>query len=45
MELLREDLNKVVEEWNLHYMRSSCQFPGGHPNELYFLPDLHGKFV
>lgn len=42
MELVQQDLNRVVTEWNSHFLRSSRRFPGGHPNELYFLPELHG---
>ena len=41
--LLQADLNKVQEHWNTHYITSSrFDTIKGRPDELYFLPELHG---
>ena len=45
MQILQRDLERVRIEWNNHRLRpvrnSVC--PSGHPNELYYLPQLLGK--
>ena len=42
MGLLQRELDRVLTEWNSHLIRGSRVSCGGHPNELYFLPELHG---
>lgn len=46
MPLLKEELYRVVELWNLHRIRpqsSNEHSPPGRPEVLYFLPELNGK--
>ena len=44
MDLMQEELHRVVLEWNVHRIRPSTnlEFPSGKPDILYFLPDLKG---
>ena len=44
MELIQKDLNRARSEWNLHQIRPprTSANPSGHPNELYFLPQILG---
>ena len=46
MHLIQEDIQRVMVEWNCHRIRSShhAVCPSGHPNELYFLPQIHGSY-
>ena len=42
-QLLQDDLDKVKEHWNTHLIRGSRHDTiSGRPDELYFLPELHG---
>lgn len=46
MPLIREELHRVAELWNLHRIRpqsSNRDSPAGRPEILYFLPELNGK--
>ena len=47
MHLIQEDLDSVSSEWNSHRIRplrdSDC--PPGHPNELYFMPQILGMEI
>ena len=41
--LRQDDLDKVKELWNTHLIRGSRHNTiSGRPNELFFLPELHG---
>ena len=41
--LLQDDLDKVTEHWNTHLIRGSrYDTISGRPDELFFLPELHG---
>ena len=41
--LLQDDLDKVKEHWNTHLIRGSRHDTiSGRPDELFFLPELHG---
>ncbi|XP_068710989.1 uncharacterized protein [Montipora foliosa] len=41
--LLQDDLDKVKEHWNTHLIRGSrYDTISGRPDELFFLPELHG---
>ena len=42
-QLIQEDLDNVQEQWNTHLIRRSTHGTiSGRPNELYYLPELHG---
>lgn len=42
-QLIQNDLNLVKEHWNTHRIRrSSYHTVSGRPDELFFLPELHG---
>lgn len=42
-QLLQDDLDKVKEHWNTHLIRGSRHDTiSGRPDELFFLPELHG---
>ena len=42
-QLLQDDLDKVKEHWNTHLIRRSRHDTiSGRPDELFFLPELHG---
>ena len=46
MPLIREELHRCAELWNLHRIRpqsSNPDSPSGRPDVLYFLPELNGK--
>lgn len=46
MPLIREELHRCAELWNLHRIRpqsSNLDSPSGRPDVLYFLPELNGK--
>lgn len=45
MDLLQEDLDRVVNNWNSHTIRAtrSAECPHGKPNILYLLPGENGK--
>jgi len=41
--LLQDDLDNIKDHWNTHLIRGSKHGTvSGRPNELYFLPELHG---
>eukprot|EP00112_Aurelia_sp_Birch-Aquarium-sp1_P014494 Seg3133.2 transcript_id=Seg3133.2/GoldUCD/mRNA.D3Y31 product="hypothetical protein" protein_id=Seg3133.2/GoldUCD/D3Y31 len=41
--LIQRDLKRAKDDWNTHYIRKSRhETIAGRPNELYFLPELHG---
>ncbi len=43
-DILQKDLDSLKGHWNTHYIRRSRhETVAGRPNELYFLPALHGK--
>jgi len=44
MQVLRGELYKFAEQWNLHRMRPSTnvESPSGRPDILYFLPEING---
>lgn len=44
MDLMQEELHRVVLEWNIHRIRPSTNLesPSGKPDILYFLPELKG---
>ena len=43
MHLIEKDLGRAVSEWNTHRIRpSSNSSPPGHPDELFFMPQLIG---
>ncbi|XP_015753454.1 PREDICTED: uncharacterized protein LOC107333200 [Acropora digitifera] len=44
MQVLRDELYKFAEQWNLHRMRPSTNMesPSGRPDILYFLPEING---
>ena len=43
MGLIREELYKVVENWNLHKIRPcNAETPPGRPDTLFFLPGEAG---
>ena len=44
MDLMQEELHRVVLEWNVHRIRPSTNLesPSGKPDILYFLPELKG---
>lgn len=44
MQVLRDELYKFAEQWNLHRMRPSTnvESPSGRPDILYFLPEING---
>ena len=46
MHLIQEDLHKVALEWNTHRIRPArgSTVPSGHPDVLFYMPELHGKF-
>mgnify|MGYP001795974009 CR=1 FL=1 len=40
MSVIREELNRVAQHWNLHTIRqSNGEMPGGRPDVLFFLPE------
>ena len=40
--LIQEDLDRLKEHWNSHYIRESRHDTvKGRPNELFYLPELH----
>lgn len=43
MQVLRDELFKFAEQWNLHRMRPSrnVESPSGRPDTLYFLPEIN----
>ena len=47
MKVIQQELDRARIEWNCHRLRpvrnSVC--PSGHPNELFYLPQLLGKVV
>jgi hypothetical protein len=47
MHLIQEDLFKISLEWNSHRIRRNrnSSLPDGHPDELFYMPQLHGKWV
>lgn len=42
MDLIQDELNRIVLEWNLHRIQPSTNLesPSGKPDILYFLPEL-----
>jgi hypothetical protein len=46
MHLVQRDLSKVQAEWNSHRLRPvrNSECPSGHPNELYFMPEILGEY-
>ena len=43
-QLLQDDLDKIKQHWYTHLIRgSSHDTISGRPDELFFLPELHGK--
>ena len=44
MDLMQEELHRVVLDWNVHRIRPSTNLesPSGKPDILYFLPELKG---
>ena len=44
MHLLQRDLDMVKKEWNSHLIRPSrsTSAPAGHPDELYYMPQILG---
>ena len=44
MDLMQEELHRVVLEWNVHRIRPSANLesPFGKPDILYFLPEMKG---
>ena len=44
MHLIQEELQRVKFEWNSHRIRPirNTECPPGHPNELYFMPEILG---
>ena len=45
MPLLRAELQRVAQHWNLHKIRPSgnVDSPAGRPDVLYFIPEADGK--
>ena len=47
MKVIQQELDRARIEWNCHRLRpvrnSVC--PSGHPNELFYLPQLLGKVI
>lgn len=45
MPLIRAELQRVAQHWNLHKIRPSRneESPAGRPDVLYFLPEVEGK--
>ena len=42
-DIIQQDLDHVKDLWNSHYIRSSRhETVSGRPNELFFLPEMHG---
>ena len=44
MHLVQKDLDMVKKEWNCHLIRPTRNYstPSGHPDELYYLPEILG---
>ena len=45
MDLIQGELDQVCHIWNTHLIRYSRQGISGRPNELYFLPNIHGLII
>lgn len=47
MNLIQQDLDRARMEWNSHRLRkvNNSVCPSGHPNELFYLPQLLGKVI
>lgn len=45
MDLIQKELDQIRREWNAHPIRPSktSDSPSGHPNMLYFMPEILGK--
>ncbi len=43
MSLLSEELTRIRQLWNVHYIRKSraCESPGGKPDVMYYLPGAY----
>lgn len=43
--LIQKDLYQFIREWNCHRIRhnTAAHAVNGHPNELYFMPQLQGS--
>lgn len=47
MDILQKELDEIRNMWNTHSIvksRSGCQVYGV-PDELFYIPDMHGKLV
>ena len=42
-DIIQADLNRTMDAWNTHRIRSAVNNDGGIPDELYFLPEISGK--
>ena len=45
MHLIKEELDRVVHQWNTHRIRCSHYTASGIPDELYKLPQLSGMYL
>lgn len=45
-QLLKQDIDEFVEDWNNHYIRKNrlSISPHGRPNDLYEYPELQGVY-
>ena len=46
MHIIQADLKLVRWEWNSHRIRllRNSDSPSGHPNELYYMPEILGEY-
>ena len=45
MDLIQKELDDVYYVWNTHVIRYSRRGVNGRPNELYYLPTIHGQHL
>ena len=47
MHIIQKELDQVAREWNTHKINPGrCSAaPGGPPDQLYFIPQILGKFL
>ena len=44
MEVIQTELDRIVQHWNLHEIRSQkhSDIPSGKPGLLYYVPEIYG---
>ena len=45
MDVIQADLDRMRNMWNLHCIRANKVYANGIPDDLFYLPELRGKFI